>query len=115
METTRLEICESIPSDGICADCGLPAQVVITIRKWKDDTANHISHPLCVTCAAPYSAKLSKLLKDTAPEVWKREIVDLLQTGQKINACRLYLRHHIGRTLREAKDAVDRLQAELKG
>ncbi len=63
MQTTTLEIREPMPYDKVCAECGKPAQIVITIRDWE---GNHNGYPtdhlLCAACAEKVREQLCRLL-----------------------------------------------------
>jgi transcription elongation factor Elf1 len=111
MRTTTLAIQEPMPYDKSCAECGKPAQIVITIRDWE---GNHNGYPtnhlLCANCALQFQVRLAELLRPIVGN-WHKEVVELLQRRQKIDAIRLY-RYHTGLSLREAKIAVDALQAK---
>lgn len=60
---TTMEIREPMPYDKVCAECGEPVALVLTIRDW---TGNHNGYPtdhlLCAKCANRWSLELCRLL-----------------------------------------------------
>ena len=52
-------------------------------------------------------------MSDPVPDAVVQEIGNLIRAGQKIQAIKLY-REHSGKGLKEAKDFIDALEADLR-